>query len=143
MFDGLITNNCHPDQVQCLAKPSIVRVKGPAVLPAVPAPQANSRSLDCEDRSLRGRSSSLGMTEFFYWPSRNSYCLSLSGTTLSLPCRTKGESAKSLLDLIAASVIGLGSGFPALIFTRGFLGSETSLETTVAVPIALLSSPVW
>src|SRR5260370_28628479 len=29
----------------------------------VPAPQANSRSLDCEDRSLGGRSSSLGMTE--------------------------------------------------------------------------------
>src|SRR5258708_192423 len=29
------------------------------------APQANSRSLDCEDRALRARSSSLGMTEFF------------------------------------------------------------------------------
>src|SRR6266851_10249141 len=29
----------------------------------VPAPQANSRSLDCEDRPLRGRSFSLGMTD--------------------------------------------------------------------------------
>ena len=32
---------------------------------AVPVAQANSRSLDCEDRPLCGRSSSLGMTELF------------------------------------------------------------------------------
>src|SRR5436853_2959836 len=30
----------------------------------IPFAPANSRSLDCEDRPLRGRSSSLGMTEF-------------------------------------------------------------------------------
>ena len=34
-------------------------------LPAASMAPANSRSLDCQDRPLRGRSSSLGMTELF------------------------------------------------------------------------------
>lgn len=46
------------------AKPIIAR-GGTCFSPAVPALQANSRSLDCEDRSLYGPSSSLGMTELF------------------------------------------------------------------------------
>src|ERR1700682_4225880 len=71
-------------------------------------------------------------------PVRNLCCSLLSGTTLSLPCRTRGESANSLLAFTSASVTGLPSGFPALIFTCGFLGSAASTETTLAVPTALL-----
>ncbi len=37
---------------------------GTCCLPAVPAPPAGSRSLDCEACPLRGRASSLGMTDF-------------------------------------------------------------------------------
>jgi len=39
-------------------------------------------------------------------PARNLYCPAFSGTTLSLPCRTSGESANSLLALTSASVTG-------------------------------------
>src|SRR5882672_72697 len=75
-------------------------------------------------------------------PIKNPYCAAVSGTTLSLPCRTKGESANSLLALTSASVTGLFNAAPALILTCGFFGSEASTETTVAVPTALLWSPV-
>src|SRR5512146_2287270 len=75
-------------------------------------------------------------------PLRNLNCAVFSGTTLNLPWRTNGESAKSLCALISAKVTGLPSAFPILIFTRGFLGSEASTETTDAVPTALLCSPV-
>src|SRR5579863_5033577 len=50
-------------------------------------------------------------------PVKNLYCSLLSGTTLSLPCRTSGESANSLLALTSASVTGLPDRFPTLIFT--------------------------
>src|ERR1700675_2303030 len=70
------------------------------------------------------------------------YCASVRGTTLNRPCRTRGESANSLFAFISASVTGLASGLPTLIFTCGFLGSTASTDTTVAVPTALFSSPV-
>src|ERR1700722_10208937 len=73
---------------------------------------------------------------------RNLYCPGVSGTTESLPCRTSGESAKSLFALISPSVMGLARDFPASISTAGFLGSERSTERSEAVPTALLRSPV-
>src|SRR5882762_10400639 len=75
-------------------------------------------------------------------PARNLYWTSVRGTTERRPILTSGESAKSFPDLISANVTGLGSGFPALISTLGFLGSEASTEATEAVPTALLWSPV-
>src|SRR5579864_3124937 len=75
-------------------------------------------------------------------PTKNSYCLSSNGTTLNLPCRTKGDSANSLFALTSASVTGLPNALPTLIFTRGFFASEPSTETTVAIPTALFTSPV-
>ncbi len=70
------------------------------------------------------------------------YWALVSGTTESLPWRTRGESANSGLDLIWASDMGLGRALPALIFTWGPLGLEASTETTAAVPTAVLWSPV-
>src|SRR5579864_3016634 len=75
-------------------------------------------------------------------PTKNSCCLSSSGTTLNLPCRTKGDSANRLFALTSASVTGLPNALPTLIFTRGFFASEASTETTVAIPTALFTSPV-
>src|ERR1700693_877515 len=71
------------------------------------------------------------------------YCFSVKGTTLKRPCRTSGESANRLFALTSASVTGLAKGLPALILTRGVFGSDVSTDTTVAVPTALFSSPVW
>src|SRR6267154_617500 len=81
-------------------------------------------------------------TESSYAPARNLYCVLVNGTAESLPWRTSGESANNLFDLTSASETGLGIGLPALILIWGFLGSEASTETTVAVPTALFSSPV-
>src|SRR6266436_9707520 len=75
-------------------------------------------------------------------PAKNLYWAPVSGTTESRPIRTRGESLKSLLDLISPKVTGLAIGFPALISTEGFLRSAASTETTEAVPTALLWSPV-
>src|SRR5690242_21487711 len=66
-------------------------------------------------------------------PVKNLYYSGLSGTMLRRPMRTRGESAKSLLDLISARGIGFTVS-PILIFTRGFLGSLASTEATDAVP---------
>src|SRR5581483_4943918 len=66
------------------------------------------------------------------------YCAAVSGTTDNRPCRTRGDSANILLALTSASVTGFAIGFPALIFTLGFLGSLASTDTTEAVPTALL-----
>src|ERR1700731_1881053 len=71
------------------------------------------------------------------------YCALLSGTTERRPWRTSGESAKRELALICDRETGLARALAACIFTCGFLGSVASTETTVAVPPALLSSPVW
>src|ERR1700731_4137907 len=78
-----------------------------------------------------------------YEPARNLYWALVNGTTESRPWRTSGESANSEVDFICARDTGLGRGLPALILTWGLLGSEASAETTVAVPMALFSSPVW
>src|SRR6185312_17240940 len=78
---------------------------------------------------------------FLQRSARNLYCASLSGTTESLPWRSRGESPKSLLALISASAVGF-SFLPARIVTRGFLGSWLSTETTSAVPTVRRSSPV-
>jgi len=59
-----------------------------------------------------------------------------NGTTESLPWRTSGESANNLFDLTSARETGLGIGLPALILIGDF-GSESSTETTAAVPTAL------
>src|SRR2546430_13904004 len=75
-------------------------------------------------------------------PVKDLYWLLVRGTTERRPMRTSGESLKSLLDLICAKDIGFASTFSALILTAGFLESEASTETTVAVPTALLRSPV-
>src|SRR5467141_2219169 len=70
------------------------------------------------------------------------YCAFVRGTTESLPWRTRGESENNLSSLIFAKDIGFASAFPALIVTTGFLESEASTETTLAVPTAHLQSPV-
>src|SRR5579872_6885034 len=91
-----------------------------------------------EGQRTRKKESELGA----HSPVRNLYCAELRGTTLSLPCRTSGESANDLFALTSPRVTGSPSAFPALTVTRGFFGSESSTETTVAVPTALLWSPV-
>ena len=58
------------------------------------------------------------------------YWAAVKGTTDSLPCRTRGESAKIGSALICASDTGFASAFPALIFTAGVLGFDASTETT-------------
>src|SRR4051812_8902812 len=68
-------------------------------------------------------------------------CASVSGTTERRPWRTSGESLKSLLALMVASVTA-ATGLPALISTRGFFASLASTPTTVAVPATDFSSPV-
>ena len=75
-------------------------------------------------------------------PMSTLYWALVSGTTESLPWRTRGESANSGLDLIWASDMGLERALPALILTWGPLGLEASTETTAAVPTAVLWSPV-
>jgi len=70
------------------------------------------------------------------------YCAEVSGTTESLPSRTRGDSANSLLALICASVHGFAIGVPALILTIGTFGLDASAEITVAVPTALFRFPV-
>ena len=77
-----------------------------------------------------------------YSPVRNLYCPSFSGTTLSRPCRTSGDSEKTSLAFTSASVTGFAIAFPTLILTCGFRASEASTEITLAVPTALFSSPV-
>src|ERR1700757_1827191 len=52
---------CHPDQVKLIANAINSRVEGPRV--PVLASKPTPRSLDCEDRLLRRRSFSLGMTK--------------------------------------------------------------------------------
>src|SRR6516162_9348677 len=76
--------------------------------------------------------------EFRYSPVRALYCAFVSGTTDRRPIFTNGESANRLSALICTSETGLASGPPTLIFTTGFLGSEASMETTDAVPTAVL-----
>src|ERR1700732_4243691 len=78
----------------------------------------------------------------FHSPVRNLNCASVSGTTLSLPCRASGDSVNNLFDLASARVTGFGFALPTLIFTCGFFASDASTETTAAVPTALFSSPV-
>src|SRR5437879_5138380 len=75
-------------------------------------------------------------------PVKKLYCSFVSGTTLSLPCRTKGDSANNLFAFTSASDTGRANVLPTLIFTRGFFASLASTSTTDAVPTALLRSPV-
>src|ERR1700676_170501 len=70
------------------------------------------------------------------------YCSSVKGTTDNLPIFTSGDCANSLFPLICSSKTASRNAFPALILTCGFLGSFTTTATTVAVPTALLRSPV-
>ena len=70
------------------------------------------------------------------------YCAADSGTTESLPIRIKGDLAKRLLALISSRETDFGSEVPARISTFGFLGSEASTETAVAVPMADFRFPV-
>src|SRR5580692_4216473 len=74
---------------------------------------------------------------------RNLNCAAVKGTTLKRPCRARGDSENSWFALASASVTGFELALPALIVTFGFFTSAGSTETTVAVPTALFSSPVW
>src|SRR5436305_4977396 len=103
-------------------------------------------------RKMTGREENRVGAAFHARPGRNSqpnqarvnhpYCLSVKGTTLSRPCRTNGESEKSLFALTSARLVGFASALLALILILGFFESEGSTETTVAVPTALFTSAV-
>ena len=82
------------------------------------------------------------VADFLAVDQRSQVVIFVKGTTESLPCRTRGESANRELALICSSDTGTARVFPALILTAGFLGSEMSTETTDAVPTALLRAPV-
>src|ERR1700730_2009675 len=82
-----------------------------------------------------------GRQAFVYFV-RILYCAEVRGTTESRPCRTSGESSNSESAFICPRETGCFIGGPALIVMMGFLGSSLFTDTTVAVPTALLMSPV-
>src|ERR1019366_3028100 len=85
----------------------------------------------------------LAPSEGRIYPKNHSHCWGVKGTTDSRPMTTRGEPAKSGSALMAARVLGCLSRLPAFTLTMGVFGSEASTLTTVPVPTAVRSSPVW
>src|ERR1022692_1961803 len=75
-----------------------------------------TRETECQNSEARGRRMSIrqrgippGVRASRYFPVSALYCAGVNGTTESLPWRTRGESAKSLLALISCRETGRGS----------------------------------